>query len=63
MAEASRPLASGAAAALESWDGAEVVRLRAFGIIHGVLIRELATPAQAELLMRFQPSSSMVLAA
>ena len=63
MADTARPIASGAAAALEDWSGSEIARLRAFGIVHGVLIRELGTAEQAELLVRFQLVPAMVLAA
>lgn len=63
MADAARPVAPGAAAALEDWRGSEIARLRAFGIVHGILIRELATSAQAELVLRLRPSPAMVLAA
>ena len=63
MADAARPFASGASAALGDWGGSEIARLRAFGIVHGVLIRHLGAAAQAELLVRFQPASAMVLAA
>ncbi|RYP87046.1 hypothetical protein EKO23_07155 [Nocardioides guangzhouensis] len=38
LAERSSP---GAAAALVDWDGAEVARLRAFGLVHGVVLAVL----------------------
>lgn len=63
LADAARSIAPGVAAALEDWDGSEIARLRAFGIVHGVLVRELGVPAQAELVMRFGPAPAMVLAA
>lgn len=63
MAAAARPMAAGAAAALNDWNGPEVARLRAFGIVHGVLVRELAAPARSELLAQLKPSSGLVLAA
>jgi hypothetical protein len=63
MADAARPVAAGAAAALGDWSGSEIARLRAFGIVHSVLVRELGAPAQAQLLMRFRPSSALVWAA
>lgn len=63
MADAARLVAPGAAAALDDWGGSEIARLRAFGIVHGVLIRELGTAEQAELLVRFQLVPAMVLAA
>lgn len=63
MAAAARPFAAGAAAALNDWNGPEVTRLRAFGIVHGVLVRELTVDAQTELLAQLQPSFALVLAA
>lgn len=39
LAAAARPLCPGAAAALIDWEGDEVARLRAFGIVHGALLR------------------------
>lgn len=63
MAASARAYAPGAAAALEDWDGPEVVRLRAFGIVHGLLVRELDAPAQAQLLAQLKPSPALVLAA
>ena len=46
-----RGLCPGAAAALVDWAGPEIVRLRAFGIVHGALLREL-TSVQREALAR-----------
>lgn len=64
MAVAARDLNPGAAAALVDWGGSEVARLRAFGIVHGVLVRELPSPAQEQLLAQLRdPSHGMVLAA
>lgn len=63
MASAARPCAPGAAAALNDWDGSEIARLRAFGIVHGALLRELTANAQGELLAQLSPSSALVLAA
>ena len=40
----------GAAAALVDWDGTEVARLRAFGDLHGVVLRRSDPCAQAYLL-------------
>ena len=34
-----RRVCPGAAAALVDWGGAEIARLRAFGIVHGVVLR------------------------
>ena len=39
-----------AAAALVDWDGTEVARLRAFGDLHGVVLRVCDPYAQAYLL-------------
>lgn len=49
MASAAGDLNPGAAAALIDWNGSEVARLRAFGILHGVLLRELPMNAQIHL--------------
>ena len=43
VAGAARRLCPGAAAALVDWDGPEVARLRAFGIVHRALVRESAS--------------------
>lgn len=50
MAAAARALSCGAAAALVDWRGSEIARLRAFGIVHGVVERSLA-PGERELLL------------
>lgn len=64
MADAVRDLNPGAAAALVDWGGPEVARLRAFGIVHGILLRELPSAVQAQLLAELlNPSHAMVLAA
>lgn len=63
MASAAGNLNPGAAAALVDWDGSEIARLRAFGIVHGVLLRELPYHAQAQLLTYLLgPSSPLELA-
>ena len=41
MADAVRRVSPGAASALVDWDGAEIARLRAFGIVHGIVVRDL----------------------
>ncbi len=41
VADVTRWLAPGAASALVDWDGPEVVRLRAYGVLHGVVLRAL----------------------
>jgi hypothetical protein len=38
MSAATRSLCPGAAAALVDWRGTEIARLRAFGIVHGVVL-------------------------
>jgi hypothetical protein len=50
VADASRWTAPGAAAALVDWDCAEVLRLRAFGVLHGVVMGVLGPEDQAWLL-------------
>jgi hypothetical protein len=57
IAAAAMDLNPGAAAALADWNGPEVARLRAFGIVHGVLLRELPTAAQAQLLTQLLGAS------
>ena len=54
MADAARELSPGAAEALADWDGSEIARLRAFGIVHGVLLRELPANARPHLLTRLR---------
>jgi hypothetical protein len=50
LSDAVGHLAPGAAAALVDWEGAEVARLRAFGVVHGVVLAGLAPRAQSSLL-------------
>jgi len=49
--------APGAAAALVDWDGSEAARLRAFGVLHGVVLGVLGPEDQAWLLDRLQGGS------
>ncbi|WP_457962612.1 hypothetical protein M1E17_13820 [Arthrobacter sp. D1-29] len=63
MASAAGTLSPGAAAALVDWAGPEVARLRAFGLVHGLLLRELPAPAQAQLAAQLVAPSALVLAA
>ena len=63
MEAAARDLCPGAAAALIDWGGAEIARLRAFGIVHGVLLRELSTTTQTELARQLVGDVSHELAA
>lgn len=43
LAIAAGRMCPGAAAALVDWNGPEVTRLRAFGVVHGALVREIAS--------------------
>jgi hypothetical protein len=52
VADASRWTAPGAAAALVDWEGSETARLRAFGVLHGVVVSVLGPDDQAWLLAR-----------
>lgn len=63
MEAAARDLCPGAAAALIDWDGSEIARLRAFGIVHGVLLRELPATAQTQLASQLVGVSAHELAA
>lgn len=54
MAEATAALNPGAAAAMVDWDGPEIARLRAFGVVHGIVLRELSPNRQGELLRQLQ---------
>ena len=58
MASAAGDLSPGAAAALVDWNGSEIARLRAFGIVHGVLLREHPAAAQTQLLTHLLRTSS-----
>jgi hypothetical protein len=50
MASLSRQVCPGAAAALVDWDGTETARLRAFGIVHGVVLEILGASGGSLLL-------------
>lgn len=50
MSAATRRLCPGAAEALVDWDGSEPARQRAFGIVHGVVLRDLGTRGRSRLL-------------
>jgi len=56
MAAATCHLCPGAAAALVDRDGSEVARLRAFGIVHGVVLRSLGDGARSRLAARLAPT-------
>jgi hypothetical protein len=63
MADATRDVCPGAAAALVDWNGAEIARLRAFGIVHGVVLRRLSANAQNHLLRQLTGELAHELAA
>jgi hypothetical protein len=50
MADAVRREHPGAAAALVDWDGSEVARLRAYGVLQGVVLGALGPHARSSLL-------------
>ena len=50
LARAAGEASPGSAAALVDWDGSEIARLRAFGIVHGVVLRDLSPVQQSALL-------------
>jgi hypothetical protein len=52
ISEATRHLRPGAAEALADWGGSEAARLRAFGILHGVVLRDLDGQDRSRLLDR-----------
>lgn len=49
MASATRGRCPGAAAALVDWGATEIFRLRAFGIVHGVVLHELTSRERHDL--------------
>ena len=63
MAAATRDLCPGAAAALVDWGGSEIARLRAFGIVHGVVLRDLLANTQHQLLRELVRAATHELAA
>ena len=60
MAAATCHLCPGAAAALVDRDGSEIARLRAFGIVHGVVLRSLGDGARSRLAARLTPTPDHV---
>jgi hypothetical protein len=56
--DAARWTAPGAAAALIDWDGSETMRLRAFGVLHGVVLGVLGHDDQVWLLGRLRGRSA-----
>ena len=63
MATATQDVCPGAAAALVDWNGSEIARLRAFGIVHGAVLRNLPANSQRHLLMQLVGASAHQLAA
>ena len=62
MACAAGEVSPGAAAALVDWTGSEIARLRAFGIVHGVVLRELAHRDRLRLLEQLHGGADLALA-
>ncbi len=58
LSAAAAGLAPGAAAALVDWEGSEVARLRAFGVVHGALVHGLEVEDRARLLERLERSNA-----
>jgi len=59
MADAVRVVAPGAADALVDWDGSEAMRVRAFSVLHGVVLHVLGSEDRAWLLEQLEtPGSS-----
>jgi hypothetical protein len=52
----------GAAAALVDWRGSEIARLRAFGVVHGVVLAALGPDQQSVLLARLRGGTDLTLA-
>jgi hypothetical protein len=62
MAAATRDVCPGAAAALVDWGGSEIARLRAFGIVHGVVLRVLGPRGRLRLLEQLRGTADLALA-
>lgn len=62
MAFVARDVSPGAAAALVDWNGSEIARLRAFGIVHGVVLRDLAPRVRLRLLEQLHGGGDLALA-
>lgn len=59
MADAARVVAPGAADALVDWEGSEAMRVRAFSVLHGVVLHVLGSEDQAWLQEQLEtPGSS-----
>ena len=57
LADAARWTAPGAAAALVDWEGTETIRLRGFGVLHGVVLGVLGDEDRWRLLERLRGTS------
>ena len=55
LAAAVSRIAPGAAAALVDWDGTEIARQRAFGLVHGIVMHELDDRDRDMVLFRLDP--------
>ena len=62
MSALSRQVCPGAAAALVDWDGSETARLRAFGVVHGVVLQILGASGQSLLLDEVRGAVDLALA-
>ncbi len=62
MARAVEDEHPGAAAALVDWAGPEIVRLRAFGVVHGAVLWDLAPQDQSRLRAELLGSNALTLA-
>jgi hypothetical protein len=62
MSALSRRVCPGAAAALVDWDGSETARLRAYGVVHGVVLQILGTSGQSLLLDEVRGAVDLALA-
>lgn len=63
LASAASQIAPGASQALTDWDGSEIARLRAYGTIARVLVRDTSTVAQQDLAVRLIGSEDLLVAA
>jgi hypothetical protein len=62
MSALSRQVCPGAAAALVDWNGSETARLRAFGIVHGVVLQILGSSGHSLLLDEVRGAVDLALA-
>jgi hypothetical protein len=59
MSAATAHLSPGAAAALVDWEGSEPARLRAFGVVHGVVLREVNAHGRSRLLAQLTDTAQL----